>query len=209
MPVKNNKKQNGFSPEELAFSERREQILHGNWVMSLPSGLSQDQLAQLRELVSVDSGAGQIVASAHADQERQIRRSKITLLKKENYKWLYDLAWEIARQANTTYKFRIAGIREQIQLSVYDESEQGFYNWHADTSIRYMNRKISISIPLNSPTEYQGGQLEFMTGLEGIPAPQAKGKAVVFPSFVSHRVTPVTKGCRYSLVIWVGGPLWS
>ncbi|WP_369809252.1 2OG-Fe(II) oxygenase [Oceanicoccus sp. KOV_DT_Chl] len=72
-----------------------------------------------------------------------------------------------------------------------------------------MRRKISISIPLNDPSEYEGGELQFNAGGLLLTPDQEKGKALMFPSWMMHRVTPVTLGRRYSMVVWIHGPNWS
>jgi PKHD-type hydroxylase len=61
---------------------------------------------------------------------------------------------------------------------------------------------------LNDPSEYKGGKFQFNEGTEkaALDVPQVKGRMILFPSFMIHRVTPVTKGIRKSLVAWVLGP---
>jgi PKHD-type hydroxylase len=68
------------------------------------------------------------------------------------------------------------------------------------------NRKLSITVQLSDPSEYEGGELQFMINQHIITAPKEKGTAIIFPSFALHRVTPVTKGARKSIVGWIGGP---
>ena len=100
----------------------------------------------------------------------------------------------------------------EIQFTEYDESNNGTFDWHEDVNWmdpRPTHRKLSMSIQLSSGDDYKGGDLTF--GEDIINAPPAdllrqKGSVVVFPSFVKHCVTPVTKGKRYSLVAWMEGP---
>lgn len=73
-------------------------------------------------------------------------------------------------------------------------------------------RKISLTINLNAPGEYEGGNLMFDFGpnCEGERYHECKeirpqGSIIVFPSFLDHCVTPIEKGTRYSLVLWVLG----
>jgi PKHD-type hydroxylase len=71
-------------------------------------------------------------------------------------------------------------------------------------------RKISVVIQLSDPTEYEGGELQVMNGEEPYRVcNKEKGSLIMFPSFLLHRVTPVTKGCRRSLVLWISGPPFS
>jgi PKHD-type hydroxylase len=98
-----------------------------------------------------------------------------------------------------------------IQFTEYRATNQGHYDWHQDVwleSPRPYARKLSVVVQLSSPDDYEGGQFEFF----GIQSPTAtfaaRGSLLVFPSFLQHRVLPVTKGLRRSLVTWVEGPNW-
>ena len=67
-------------------------------------------------------------------------------------------------------------------------------------------RKVSITVQLSGSDEYEGGELEYWKGGQDIQkAPRGKGVVFIFPSYMMHRVTPVTKGVRRSFVLWVGG----
>ena len=95
------------------------------------------------------------------------------------------------------------GYLEQVQLTKYANDE--YYDWHIDTGVPDENsnqRKLSISILLNDPKEYEGGNFEFENG----PVDLKQGSVLVFPSFLRHRVSPVTSGIRYSAVSWMLGP---
>lgn len=98
-------------------------------------------------------------------------------------------------------------ISEAIQLGKY-EAGNGHYDWHADTLL-YGNskqRKLSVGILLNDPTEFEGGAFDFEGGDEDVL--KNRGSIVVFPSHIRHRVAPVTSGVRYSAVGWVVGDLF-
>ena len=97
-------------------------------------------------------------------------------------------------------------ITEQAQYTEYLNG--GFYEWHTDNGINFMNgtspvRKISMSLLLNHESEFDGGDLELCE--EGKVAPLKQGHAIFFASFLNHRVKPVTRGTRKSLVMWFGG----
>ena len=72
--------------------------------------------------------------------------------------------------------------------------------------IQRTTRKLSITVQLSDATEYEGGELQFMVNQNIITAPKEKGTAIIFPSFCLHRVTPVIKGSRKSIVGWIAGP---
>ena len=66
-------------------------------------------------------------------------------------------------------------------------------------------RKISMTVQLSDGGEYEGGDFEIMRNREPEKLPKGKGTVLVFPSYILHRVTPVTSGIRKSLVLWLGG----
>jgi len=76
-----------------------------------------------------------------------------------------------------------------------------------DTDIVMQNeppvRKISMTLLLNDPSEFEGGHLELTT--PGNYKPMKQGHAICFASFLNHRINPVTRGMRQSLVVWFGG----
>ena len=90
-----------------------------------------------------------------------------------------------------------------FQLIRYDVD--GFYDWHMDLGLGENNsRKLSVVIQLSNPTSYAGGELLFNNG-EIHEAPKVQGNIAMFPSYLLHMVTPVTKGTRWSLVGWYEG----
>lgn len=96
-----------------------------------------------------------------------------------------------------------------IQFTEYHASEKAHYDWHHDihwTSPLNSDRKLSIVVQLSDPSEYEGGEFEFFECEN--PDAKEKGSVIVFPSYLRHRVTPVTKGIRRSLVAWFSGPRW-
>tara|TARA_R100000951_G_scaffold64958_1_gene54816 strand:- start:1350 stop:1943 length:594 start_codon:yes stop_codon:yes gene_type:complete len=103
------------------------------------------------------------------------------------------------------FGFEDVRITEHAQFTEYPEG--GFYDWHMDTDVNMQNeppvRKISMSILLNHESEFEGGDLEIMS--PGKTCPMTQGQGFAFASFINHRVKPVTRGVRQSLVVWFGG----
>lgn len=99
---------------------------------------------------------------------------------------------------------------EKIQIGKYDSKDKGFYDWHQDNGFNVnkngLLRKLSISILLNDPKDFEGGMFEFKD-FEKQPVLK-QGSILVFKSILNHRVTPVTSGTRYSAVTWVSGPAY-
>lgn len=138
------------------------------------------------------------------------RRSKIYWLPKtDEFFELYKLFFEFIHKCNDEfYRFRLSEIVENIQYTVYEESVNGHYDWHIDMGPEKANRKLSVVCQLSDPSEYEGGELQINTGEIIIPEKE-KGTVIIFPSYMLHRVTPVTKGTRRSLVLWIEGPAFT
>ena len=107
---------------------------------------------------------------------------------------------------NNHFGFDGMGLSEPAQFTYYRTG--GFYKWHMVNDIvgktQSPVRKISMTLLLSDPSTFEGGELEFMD--EGRVLKLKQGQAVFFASWLQHRVKPVTKGERKSLVMWFGGP---
>jgi PKHD-type hydroxylase len=138
--------------------------------------------------------------------DENIRKNKISWLSlNEETKFIYEKLYQIINHYNDNYfKFDLHGIFEQLQFTEY-EAPDNFYDYHIDNRINHPTRKLSISIQLSDPNDYEGGELILNNG-EELVMPKNQGTLVAFPSFVLHKAKPVTKGIRYSLVVWVAGP---
>ena len=124
---------------------------------------------------------------------------------------------EMYRDIETTMKkvngnhFGFDGVRltEPAQFTVYPK--KGFYDWHMDLNAfgeqgQNPIRKISMTCLLSDPSEFTGGDLLFSEMGDNKPLPLKQGQAIFFASFLRHKVAPVKKGVRKSLVMWFGGP---
>ena len=137
------------------------------------------------------------------------RESKVKWIKdnipQHNYLFEYLLN-RINIANNELFNLDIIGSNDYIQYTEYNGEVKGHYDWHLDISgDSNILRKLSIVVQLSSPDEYEGGDLEIHLGSTPLKVKKQKGHIAVFPSFLLHRVTPVTKGLRKSLVWWVGG----
>ena len=132
-----------------------------------------------------------------------VRKSSVRWMRNAPY-WLYERLFECVNEANEQmWHFTLNGAREVIQYTEYPPNG-GHYDWHMDCGHGIqMQRKISITVQLND--DYEGGDLELWRGQNPQRALKKKGAVVVFPSYMLHRVSPVTKGIRNSLVLWIGG----
>jgi len=128
--------------------------------------------------------------------------------------WIFDRLNNIIQVNNEhMWNFELNGY-ESFQYTEYSAEVGGKYDFHADLDYRDrrnaadpQTRKLSLSLILNEPgVDFEGGEFQIMIGPEPMTCTQAKGSVLLFPSWVLHRVTPVTRGVRKSLVVWVTGP---
>ena len=147
------------------------------------------------------------------------RNSRVTFL---NDWWIQRHIFPAIQEANVVAKWNLSITgHESMQFTKYNKGQ--FYDWHCDGWDKpYWRenpndpshgkiRKLSVTVSLSDPKDYKGGELEFdFRNLDPDKKPNIKkcteilpkGSLVVFPGFVWHRVCPVKKGSRYSLVIW-------
>jgi PKHD-type hydroxylase len=122
--------------------------------------------------------------------------------------WIYDkLTDAIAKLNALHFHFRITGLDEELYYVTYDGSEEGHYDWHADTHHDVgFTRKLSMTVQMSAPSDYEGGELELNGGGRPETMPKDRGRLLLFPSYTVHRVRPVTRGVRSALVSWIVGP---
>ena len=122
--------------------------------------------------------------------------------------WMYNRIFEKAKQLNgQSYQYDITGIEEQMYYNTYDSSLNHHFGWHVDSGHRTpYPRKLTVVVQLTDPDTYDGGTLEIRTPDQPIPVPKHLGSIVIFPSYRIHRVTPITRGVRNTVVAFVTGP---
>jgi PKHD-type hydroxylase len=122
---------------------------------------------------------------------------------------LYERLWIAAQDCNRSFfGVDISSVEANVQLARYDSSDQGFYDWHTDFAEYRPLRKLSFSVQLSQSEDYDGGDLELFVRNRPQVAVRERGALIAFPSFTLHRVTPVTRGTRWSLVAWILGHRW-
>jgi PKHD-type hydroxylase len=140
--------------------------------------------------------------------ESDVRDSKISwLYPVDKMEFVFRRVTDIVLNLNEKYfKFNLFGLNEGFQFTNY-EAPSGKYGKHIDRAINTSVRKLSISIQLTNPEEYEGGELKLYDGddKDAIIMDKTQGTLIIFPSYVLHEVMPVTKGTRNSLVTWVTG----
>ena len=134
------------------------------------------------------------------------RTTTISWLPFDEMKPMYNDIDKFIQRANLNhFGFGDVRVTEQAQFTEYPEG--GFYDWHMDSDVNMAHeppvRKISMTLLLNHESQFEGGDLELMA--PGKRAKLTQGNAVIFASFINHRVAPVIRGVRQSLVMWFGG----
>lgn len=120
--------------------------------------------------------------------------------------WIFRRVTDVIVDLNSKFfKFDLYGFIEGFQFTRYD-APGGKYDQHIDRGLNTWTRKLSFTLQLSDPKDYVGGDLELYYGKDPTVPTKEQGFVTVFPSYVMHRVTPVTKGTRYSLVAWITGP---
>lgn len=150
-------------------------------------------------------------SDSSGDYANNIRNSHVSWLQPtQETVVIWEKILDTISQVNRRYfQYDLSGCHEMAQLTSYHHSEQQHYSWHIDRGVTDCGvpRKLSMTLLLSDPSEFEGGELQLKVDSdEPVTVEQKRGRAWFFPSFMLHRVTPVTRGLRRSLVLWVGGP---
>ena len=171
----------------------------------LPGAFSADECSRIVAL-----GESRIATGAAVDQRsdlasRDYRISDIAWIESaHDAHWLYHRLAVLFAQVNASYGFELAGFAEALQFTCYGPGQ--YFGWHADIGgDDTAARKLSLTIQLSDPADYDGGSLQFH-GADDLPAARGRGCATFFPAYLAHQVAPVTRGLRRSLVAWAYGP---
>jgi len=187
----------------------------------LSYGLKHDTQMAVTGGVSRNVETGKKLTKKDISNVQKKRKSDITWL---NDRWIYKEIHPFIHEANAKAGWNFQwDFSESCQFTKYGVGQ--YYGWHCDSWDKPYEkpddpnsdgkiRKLSVTISLNDPSEYEGGNLEFdfrnqvdwernkKAKVKSCTEIRPRGSIIVFPSFVWHRVSPVTKGTRYSLVIW-------
>ena len=156
-----------------------------------------------REEPKQNAEVGSIKGPAH---DTKTRTSHISWIPFKKMPEMYRDIEKIMKATNGNhFGFDGMTLTEYAQYTEYPEG--GFYDWHVDNDVNCAHeppvRKISMTCLLSPESEFEGGDLELLS--EGKVAKLKQGQAVFFASFIRHRVKPVIRGVRKSLVMWFGG----
>lgn len=169
-----------------------------------------DKIIDLEDLQKFQRGGVGSGAPGGGSINTKARDSEVMwIMHDQNSDWLFQKFSHLVSMVNHDhFMYEIEGF-DNFQYTRYKKGE--YYNWHIDSGNVYskFERKISCSIILTDPSKYEAGELQcVVTGdIENpVTIKPNKGDAVFFASWMPHRVVPVTKGTRKSLVCWISGP---
>ena len=155
---------------------------------------------------SIPQKEAQVGNGAKGKYDTKTRISHISWIPFNKMPEMYKVIEQMMHKTNLNhFGFEGMQLTEPAQYTEYPEG--GFYDWHIDSEVNCINeppvRKISMTCLLSHESEFEGGGLEI--GKDGNIVKPKQGQAIFFASFIRHRVVPITKGIRKSLVMWFGG----
>jgi PKHD-type hydroxylase len=154
-----------------------------------------DKIEAYGDGLQAEKGGFHGTTAKPADKVRITRTAWIKPV--EETRWFYVRMEQVARSLNERiYQFDLRGFSEPFQYTVYHSNEGGHYDWHVDQGKMQNQRKLSFSVQLSDPSQYEGGELQTYSANDISIAPKERGTVIAFPSYVLHRVTPVTSGTR-------------
>ena len=182
------------------------------------------------EVIKYSLSKGDVMARTGGSEDKKLSKDQIKDMKRRrnsdivwlNDRWIYNEIHPYVHQANKNAGWNFQwDWSESCQFTKYKLNQ--YYDWHSDSWDKVYKtkgpdngkiRKLSMTCQLSDGSEYSGGELEFdfrqysphmrdeAQHLRKATEISPKGSIIIFPSFIWHRVKPVTKGVRYSLVLW-------
>ena len=144
------------------------------------------------------------VNSGQVDKKLRNVRQQGLMMNEEG--WPHTRILELMKQANEArFKFNVSGFMNYDAPMIMEYGKGCHYDWHIDVGKAVPNRKLSFTIQLSKPEDYEGGDLEFLGTETNTEAFRQQGACIIFPSFLAHKVTKVKSGTRYAVVGWVHG----
>jgi len=172
---------------------------------------TKEECSKITSLVKEHYGADASVGnSENGKVAKNIRSAEIYVLENDQENaWIFNKVAHIVGFMNRLhFDYEISGITHGIQLIHYNTLDDvpGHYDWHIDAGPGdSATRKISFTAQLSDPNDYEGCELLINNHGGLITASKEQGSVHLFPSYVPHQVTPIKKGERFALVIWIHG----
>ena len=173
------------------------------WVNMLDADVA---LADLKANIKMRPGT----IFAHNDVDTNIRRSHVGWPNDDIRRRITDPIARTIRHVNKLNWGLHLWDDYEVQFTYYTAEDRGAYELHMDCDMSSMDdekmRKVSAVVQLSCPNSYEGGDLRLFGVADNPHGRRQRGSMTVFPSFVTHSITELTKGERYSLVFWISGP---
>lgn len=162
---------------------------------------------EAQAIINIGNDCGLMHGRTGAGHDKKTRDSMVSFLYPNDFTmWIFEKLAGIAAEANSKFfHFDLHGFFQGLQFTKY-EAPGSHYSWHQDMGNGVGNRKLSLSVQLSQPDDYEGGELQLLSGDNPFTVEPSFGRVSLFPSWMLHRVKPVSEGTRYSLVGWISGP---
>lgn len=173
------------------------------------NAFTEEELDKIIEYCDSNLDINNATINDGKETHSEIRESKTGWLSNNpETQWIYDRLAFVGRNLNSQfYNFDLFGFVEDMQYTIYDGEKAGHYTWHLDMSETAPSpRKFTLVLQLSDPKDYEGGEIQTLNSPDPDSVVKQRGLIVAFPSWALHRVTPVTKGIRKTLVVWIAGP---
>jgi PKHD-type hydroxylase len=175
--------------------------------LALPDAFSD---AECDRIIALSDEALTEPGPLYGDPERRVDRAlrdvRSSQLARADAPWLFARLDALFAAGADAFGLAVGPITETIQILLYGEGGH-FRLWHSDAGADSgERRRVSMSVELSASADYEGGALEVVPDLVGRARTLPRGGAHLFPSRALHRVTPVSRGERWSLVAWTGAP---
>lgn len=188
---------NHYGKDDMAFWDNFLTDAEINTILALPEWM--------------DSHPASVGGNGEGEVNNEVRSTNVSWVgAKPEILHIWDKISGVVAEVNRRFfNFDLTGFHEPMQLGCYTDQQKGHYDWHNDASPYEVKvpRKLSMALLLSNPSEFEGGDFQVKLSSDTpVNLEQRRGRAWFFPSYLLHRVAPVTKGVRRSAVLWVGGP---
>ncbi|MEO8444791.1 MAG: 2OG-Fe(II) oxygenase [Gammaproteobacteria bacterium] len=179
-------------------------------VAQFPNVLTAEECRWLIDVPLPSSEAAVELRDSHVMEKSEsrvdygVRRTRIkSIPPNPDCLWIFQRLGNLVQRVNrAAYHFQLS---EQLSVDVLEYDPEGYFDWHVDIGPGiFATRKLSMVTFLTPPDAYEGGNLCFMD--KGEPLRLPLGTTAIFPSYMLHKVEPVTRGTRHTLVSWAHGP---
>ena len=172
----------------------------------------------INDLITQDLEPATVGSDDFSRDDPRVRKTSVYFVPTDKNKKVNQIVWHYLKEANRAMFNYDLTYFQGLQFAQYQDG--GFYDWHIDsytTNEPNKTRKLSLSLILTDPNTFEGGELEFYNGGRPIEEQndktgkqikkdlKSRGTIVVFDSRDWHRVKPVVKGIRHSIVCWATG----